>query len=71
MGNTKEEQGELNCGCKVISGILCGNTIEYCPLHKSAPELYEALEETLIFTKQDDRVHFKVEQALAKAEGGK
>jgi len=35
----------------------------------AAPEMYEALKEAQIYTKQNDRVHFKVEQALAKVEG--
>lgn len=40
----------LGCGCKVIeagyisqSGSVLYNTIEYCPKHGTAPELYEAL----------------------------
>lgn len=34
----------FDCGCKVVViGELTNATIAYCPLHKSAPELYEAL----------------------------
>lgn len=35
----------------------------------SAPRMYEALKEALAYTKQNDRVHFKVQQAIIKAEG--
>jgi len=30
----------LNCGCAVGDGVMA-----FCPLHKSAPKLYEACEE--------------------------
>ena len=70
------------CGCKVVSGFLCGNTIEYCPLHKSAPELYEALKDILPVIQAIrgadamDRASTKVvteviKKVLSKAEGGK
>ena len=38
---------ECECGCKVVSAFLCGNTIDYCPLHKAAPKLYEALRKVM------------------------
>ncbi len=78
MNYTKGE-----CDCKVVSGFLCGNVIEYCPLHKAAPDLYEALEGLLqlrdIPSFIDVRVtiedihsgRFKeADKALAKAEVG-
>ena len=40
MNYTKGE-----CGCKVVSGFLVGNVIEYCPLHIAAPKMVETLEE--------------------------
>jgi len=30
------------CGCHVIPNAVGGVEIDYCPLHKSAPTLYEA-----------------------------
>lgn len=36
------------CGCKVVSSFLVGNEIEYCPKHKAAPDMYEALKKPII-----------------------
>lgn len=33
---------EYKCGCKIITEKHC-SSIEYCPLHKGAPKLLEAL----------------------------
>lgn len=69
MDSIKMAQGELNCGCKVISGFLCGNTIVYCPLHKAAPDLYEACKQTLEIT-HDPKVEAILMKVLDKV-GGK
>ena len=63
------------CGCKVS---IAGD-IYFCPLHKSAPRLYEALKyitsgkrEDGEYDKFDARGFMRIaEDALAKAEGGK
>lgn len=34
---------EQECGCKIVSAFLSGNTIEYCPKHKAASDMYEAI----------------------------
>jgi len=45
------ERGELliklECGCVVIQDRTADACIVYCSLHKSAPDLYEALKELL------------------------
>ena len=46
-------------------GLSYGEQQANARLIASAPRLYEALREAEVFTKVDDRVHFKVEQALA------
>lgn len=39
-------KGELPCGCKAETTFNPENyTIVFCPMHKSAPKLYEALKE--------------------------
>ena len=43
MENTKGE-----CGCKVVRALgSAKNEIDYCPLHKSALDLYEGLNDAL------------------------
>jgi len=37
----KYTKGECGCKLKQLGYVITG--IEYCPLHKSAPDLYEAL----------------------------
>ena len=61
---------ERPCGCKVVKDATIP-IIQYCPKHKAAPDLYEALKEAQVFTRGDDRVHFKVSQALAKVDNPK
>ena len=66
------------CGCKVVSAFLVGNTIEYCPLHKAAPDLYEACkvakwcaEQQLIGSASKvnwQQIISDLEQVLAKAD---
>lgn len=38
----------MECECR-LTGYPRPNHIEYCPLHKSAPDLYEALRFLVIF----------------------
>ena len=65
------EVREYECGCKITTDKNYPS-IEYCPLHKSAPELYEVCK--LWLTAHSDEamrlVALTTEQALAKA-GGK
>ncbi len=64
------------CSCKVVSAFLIGNSIEYCPLHKSAPDLYEALKAlneqltgaNIPFSQGMFDAKINMRQALAKAE---
>lgn len=76
------EYAKGKCGCKVVSAFLVGNTVEYCPLHKAAPALYEALKQIVLEGTQCcnnpdrpireiyniDMVDRVARQALAKAE---
>lgn len=75
MNYTKEE-----CGCKVVSSFLCGNTIEYCPKHKAVDDLYEACVDLMDMQGiNDGRVTeracpssasiLKAQKAICKAEG--
>ena len=65
------------CGCKVTSSRY-GDRLYYCPLHKSAPMLYEALKAlTFQFAaavehpySADTRVYTQAREALSNAEGG-
>lgn len=67
------DKGE--CGC-LIAYIGSGQSeIEYCPLHKAAPELYEALKGVLPLltgafykTNQTKAEIVAVRQAIAKVE---
>lgn len=59
---------EYPCGCRMGVGRRAG--FHYCPLHKAAPDLYEALKDVLWDLKQGaipNDLTF-IEQALAKAE---
>ena len=72
----------LKCGCVIRqTNTILDFWIDYCPLHKSAPDLYEALKIDLAFLKElieqypklanDYRVQMLIttnEQALAKAD---
>ena len=64
----------LECGCKiVVIGKSDNAEIHYCPLHKSAPTIHEALKSVLddanngSFTTLAGSVRKLVEQALAQA----
>ena len=65
---------KITCGCKVVSYT----GIEYCPMHKTAPAMYEALKAlTFQFAmavddvrSKDKEVYEQAQKALAKAEGG-
>ena len=68
-------ESKEECGCKVVSLFLTGNTIEYCPKHKAAPDLYEALKsfDRYISESYPDNMKYKayaveqMEKALARA----
>jgi len=62
----------LDCGCEVIVATNGSIMLAYCPLHKSAPRLYKALE--AIITAEDEGFEGlgcgrsqNARQALAKA----
>ena len=64
---------EYECGCRITSKKHF-SSIDYCPLHKSAPDLYEALEK--IITAEDEGFEVlgygrsqNARKAIAKAEG--
>ena len=69
----------LDCGCEVIVATNGSVMLTYCPLHKSAPDLYEALEAITSRLKlrsvgsfelpADGKAIKQAELALAKVEG--
>ena len=68
----------FECGCKVVvMGELTNALINYCPKHKAAPDMYEALKLTkkTVITKTEDGYLITYDalraiiKALAKAEG--
>ena len=69
----------MNCGCLVAVDYNNAVEIVYCPKHRSAPDLYEALKigkgavETDLFYHPEDKVsQIKLRiivKALSKAEG--
>ena len=58
----------MNCGC--IVGLDYDGTLKvfYCPKHKAAPELYEALKEMLYDDIPGTQAIRLAEVAIAKAE---
>ena len=69
-----EELKTMPCGCKVTVEYGKGTDLVYCSLHKSAPDLYEALKRAHQILK--DRGYrdtmlalIPIVEALAKAEG--
>lgn len=63
----------FKCGCIVkITDVNLEATIYYCPLHKSAPRLYEALKNLLAVSRAgaflSNRDIEQAEQALASIE---
>ena len=79
MSHTRKEL----CGCKIglfpepVECTVCHQinpvdhyTLEYCPLHASAPELLEALQLIIsILPDGNSPSHLKAKQAVAHAEG--
>jgi len=67
-----EYTGQCGCKLKQLGHVI--TAIEYCPLHKSAPDLYEALKE-LVKVVDDDSYDIDsfttqpAKRALAKVEG--
>jgi len=72
----------LGCGCEVIVATNGSVTLSYCPLHRSAPKLYEALESAIKYLEAVTQVEegnsqlfndaiSKGDKALADAKGGK
>lgn len=67
-------RNEFQCGCRVVGDNAGCYTIEYCPKHKAAPELYEALKLLVTMFRSDDYQDWRnsieiAEKAIAKAEG--
>ena len=76
----KRTKVKLACGCKLIEvGHEAGKTkvvydsIEYCPKHKAAPDMYEALKASLKLindvTSGGSKTKKLIKQALSKADG--
>jgi len=65
----RSNQGIVAMACTIHEGLI--NAEANANLLAAAPDLYEALTEASVFVKvmKDDRVMFKIQQALAKAEG--
>ncbi len=67
----------FECGCRIESEFLGGmgaKVIEYCPQHKAAPDMYEALKELMQAVDEgQERIGagrgIKIGQILSKAEG--
>lgn len=66
----------LRCGCVIRRGdTITDYWVDYCPLHKSAPKLYEAL--LAVYKDIDlqnvqggsDELNILVQQAIAEVEG--
>jgi len=80
MAKSKVLRRIFSCGCKIVDCQEikdCSPTypeIEYCPLHKSAPDMYEALK-LYIKHQQGTSGHYcwqcaeAINEATAKAEG--
>ncbi|KKL48117.1 hypothetical protein LCGC14_2328730 [marine sediment metagenome] len=71
------ENTVTDCGCKISTDQPIPNGIIYCPKHKSADDMYEALKGMMeiaemampdTFFQSDSRVN-AVRQAIARAEG--
>ena len=67
---------EHQCGC--VTSVLgdgedAVQTVSYCPKHKAAPEMYEALKELVKivpdYVKQYDWLYLRAVAVLARAEG--
>ena len=63
------------CGCRIAHLGIDKLEIEYCPLHKAAPDLYEACKEmiavlTLYGSEKPEPEFSRMKQAIAKVEGG-
>jgi len=75
-GRTKREITVGDCGCRILqttNGVLTATGMRYCPKHKAAPELYEALEALWPYIDGAANVHIdaqnKAQAALALADG--
>lgn len=64
----------LDCGCRLFIDSSNMPDIIYCPLHRSAPDLYEACKEMnkrfIPQTPDDSGALLNLYKAIAKAEGG-
>ncbi|KKN12478.1 hypothetical protein LCGC14_1016020 [marine sediment metagenome] len=71
MGNMNWCYKEYDCGCEIVTDNMGAYEIDYCPKHKSAPDLYEALKKMLpLVSGYYLQEVIDAEQALAKAEEG-
>ena len=74
MAELKITKGETrtykSCGCRIFKDTEGKFDIDYCPLHKSAEELYEALKWIRKHRALPIDKAITVDKALAKAEGG-
>lgn len=65
---TLPERSEQPCGCVLVRNIAGKMSLQYCPKHKAADDMYEALKHTLKYT-NNTAVHKVINAALAKADG--
>ena len=61
----------LSCGCEIWRNELvnCGYELKRCPLHKAAPDLYQALKNLIDVTAYNSPEYQKARRVVAKAEG--
>ena len=68
---------EYDCGCEIATDNMGAYEIQYCPKHKAAPDMYEALRRIAIEGKREDGKYDKfdaagfvriAEEAIAKVE---
>lgn len=64
---TERVEQKFPCGCHIDEMIDGSYLIVYCPKHKAAPDMYEALE--VIRKHGIGAAESLIDQALAKAEG--
>ena len=72
----KTQKKQSDCGCVISQdryGIL---SLEYCPKHKTAPDMYEILNKVrqhfghTIITYEESQLVNAIDEVLAKIEGG-
>ena len=68
----KKEFKVFVCGCRIDRDRYALLSLTYCPLHKSAPKLYEALKlvgEWIGGDKDEDEITSFIDSLIAEVEG--